>query len=206
VRSWRDFFGILEDHECGMNHNQERGEENKIRGAKSAEMATPTPIDANMQRVLHEVCEDSKQQGKLHCVAQHHRSLRDSYAGESADKQRPTSATNNEGKANKPSKPGVPQACVGTIWRLGSTTSFLQLRLRIPRISGKALLGRTDILIRLVVQERCLLVRKFWTVPWTVLGALHGVQSISPSPQSSDSEGGFVASMEKTEFYYLEPP
>jgi len=131
VGTWFHLLGILEDHECGMNHDHHCGDEDKIRGAKSVEMITSTPIDANMQRVLQKIREDSKQQSKLHCVGQHHRGFGDSYAGNGADKQRPTSATNNEGKPNQSTKSGVPQACV-RIWRFGSTTGVLQLRFWIP--------------------------------------------------------------------------
>jgi hypothetical protein len=88
-------------------------------------MVTPATIDADMQRVLQKVCEDGQQYGKLHGVGQHHRGFGDSYAGKCADKQRPTSATNNEGKANNPPKPSIPEAVVGSWWRLGLTTGFL---------------------------------------------------------------------------------
>jgi hypothetical protein len=83
-----------------------------------------------MQRVLHKVCEDSQQNSKLHCVRQNHRGLRDSDASDCADKQRPASATNDEGKTNKASKSSVPEAGVG-IWRFRSSSGFFQLRFRI---------------------------------------------------------------------------
>jgi len=107
-------------------------------------VGTPTLIDADMQSVLQKVCEDSKQYGKLHGVGQHHRGFGDSYAGNCADKQRPTSATNNEWKANKPPKARIPKPCVG-LWRLGSTTGFLQLGFRIPRVSGTTLFSCADV-------------------------------------------------------------
>jgi len=94
-------------------------------------VGTPTLIDADMQSVLQKVCEDSKQYGKLHGVGQHHRGFGDSYAGNGTDKQGPTSATNNEWKANNSPKSSIPQTRV-RIWRLGFTTGVFQLRFRIP--------------------------------------------------------------------------
>eukprot|EP00746_Dinoflagellata_sp_MGD_P012362 gnl/MRDRNA2_/MRDRNA2_126348_c0_seq1.p1 gnl/MRDRNA2_/MRDRNA2_126348_c0~~gnl/MRDRNA2_/MRDRNA2_126348_c0_seq1.p1 ORF type:complete len:244 (-),score=12.43 gnl/MRDRNA2_/MRDRNA2_126348_c0_seq1:156-887(-) len=144
VRTWCYLFRILEDHECGMNHDQDGRNENKIRRAKPAEMASSAPIDANMQCMLQKIREDSKQYSKLHCVRQDHRGFGDCYASNCADKQRPTSATNDKGKPSKSPKPSIPQACVG-IWRFGSTTGFLQLRFWIPRVSGAALLCRANV-------------------------------------------------------------
>jgi len=49
-----------------MNHNEAGGQENDIHRAKTIEVTTPALIDADMQRVLQKIREDSKQYCKLH--------------------------------------------------------------------------------------------------------------------------------------------
>jgi hypothetical protein len=88
-----------------MNHNQHRGNQDKIRRAKSAEVASSAPIDANMQCMLQKIRKNSEQYSKLHSVGQHHRGFGDCYASNCADKQRPTSATNDKGEPNESPKP-----------------------------------------------------------------------------------------------------